>query len=34
MIGAAGWTAYTHGLNGSLDIAANPSMEIETSSIH
>ena len=34
MIGAAGWTAYTHGLTGSLDIAANPSMEIETSSIH
>ena len=34
MIGAAGWVAYNHGIRGDLDIAANPSMEIETSSIH
>lgn len=34
MIGAAGWVAYRHGLFGTLDLAATPSMEIEKSSNH
>lgn len=34
MIGAAGWIAYQHGLTSELDFAADPSMEIERSSIH